>query len=107
MINQETGNVVYINKGMVINGDITSDSPMLVNGDINGSAVTTSEVLINGRICGDVSAADITVNGSVNGNVVSDGHVDLFSSSSLEGSIKSHGLNIRNGAKCKASIEIE
>lgn len=55
-----SGNVCIISANTVINGDMTSASPISVEGRVNGNITTSSDVGVAGLVVGDVKADNIS-----------------------------------------------
>lgn len=92
-----------IGAGTVIEGDIVFDGGLRIDGRVNGSVKAVSgksSTLIlseQGRICGDVSADHLYINGKVNGTVTSDAYLELHASAHVCGDVHYRMLEIQVG----------
>lgn len=90
---------------LVIDGDVTSDSPVDVHGKIVGSA-SAPEVVVaaTGRVEGTVSAHDISVLGFVSGSV-SARHVQLTPSAVVHADVLHERIMIEAGAVLEGRLQ--
>lgn len=100
------GNVVVTGQ---VHGNITCDNLMLDGGchlatEINatGHVVLKEEVVINGKIY----CKDISVMGTVNGDIFARGSVALSGASIINGNISASNLCVESGAKIKGAMSI-
>lgn len=89
--------------GMVITGNITTESNMRVVGNIVGDIVCEGDILLFGNIEGNVSASNITIQkGSMKGDVVVKADAVLEDESTLTGNLTA--VNVFSNAKTKGQI---
>lgn len=89
-----------ITKGMVINGDISSEGSMDVIGTINGNIDILGKLNITGTIQGDSKASEIFAdNAKITGEVVSEGSVKIGQSSVIIGNISATSAVIAGAVK--------
>lgn len=70
--------VTIISKGTVINGSITSDGSLEINGNITGDIDCLGKLTITGKIVGNSSAAEVFVNTErMEGSITSEGTVKI------------------------------
>lgn len=81
-------NVTVIGKSMVVDGDISTSSPVSVRGTVNGNISTTSDIGVNGLVNGDIKAESIDFNhAAIRGNSVAAKEVNLSNHSVAIGDI--------------------
>ena len=106
--NPQTGMDVYISAESQITGDLTTQSNIVVEGQVNGKITATGNVHIGSgaKVEGNISAADIQIAGTVKGNISSSGIIILFSGAQLKGDVRASGITIEKGAAFKGSTTI-
>lgn len=83
-----------------LEGYISSESNIRVDGVFNGGIVSESEVVIGetGSRAGDITATMITIYGTVKGNIKSNGLLEIMSTGKLFGDIDVNTISIKEGA---------
>jgi cytoskeletal protein CcmA (bactofilin family) len=89
-----------IAKSSTVTGNVEVIGTLLINGRIEGDVVSHDDVFIGKTavINGDVTAKNAYVFGIIQGNVKTDGHIYLASSSKLFGDIVSQSINVEKGS---------
>lgn len=101
-------NVSKISSGLKINGELSGDADLYVDGEVKGKIRLTGASLTigpNGRIQAELEARDISVEGSVQGNLKAGESVRLGSASNTVGSITAPRIGIDDGARLRGKIE--
>lgn len=90
-----------------IQGELSGDEDVLVEGKVDGKISMTKTVRIgpSAQIHADVKAQFIIVAGKVVGNLVAD-RVEIVASGSLEGNIRAPKISIAEGAQFKGSVDM-
>jgi cytoskeletal protein CcmA (bactofilin family) len=72
-----------------ITGDIVSTGTVRVDGKVNGSIKAKGNVFVgnNAVVKGDIYASDVTLSGTIEGNIEATGLLRLLSSAKLNGNI--------------------
>lgn len=89
-----------IGKGSKVQGNLTVQSSLRVDGNINGNIHATDTVVVGkeGRVKGEIKAKDVLIAGAVNGHVIAENKVYLESKSVIEGDVKASKLVVDEGA---------
>jgi cytoskeletal protein CcmA (bactofilin family) len=98
-----------IGVGLSIEGEITSEEEIEVQGTVRGT-LSTSEVVsvaAGGVVEADISAASLSVGGQVTGNVTAAERVDLQAGGKLVGDVKAARLTIADGASFKGNVDMD
>jgi cytoskeletal protein CcmA (bactofilin family) len=98
-----------IGNGVSIRGDITSREDLFIGGDVQGSLQLEQHRLTigpGGKIRANIKAREVTIHGSVQGNVETTDKIVIHKDGSLIGDIKTAGIVIEDGAYFKGSIDI-
>jgi cytoskeletal protein CcmA (bactofilin family) len=80
-------------------GDFSADGAFRIDGWIEGSVESRSEVVIgeSGAVRGNVRGTDVVVAGQVFGNVVCSGHLEILAKGKVEGDIDAQSVRIETG----------
>ena len=98
-----TGETAVIPAGMVITGNITTQSDMRIEGNIVGDIACEGNILLFGSIDGNVNANNITFHkGTMKGDVVVKADAVLEEESSLKGNLTA--VNVLSNAKSQGQI---
>lgn len=99
-----------IGSGSILQGDLEFTGGLRVDGHIKGhiSAQDTNKGTLvlseSGVVEGDINVPHVVINGTVNGNVVSGGHVELQSSAKVTGDIHYKAVEMQLGAVLNGSL---
>ena len=90
----------FIGKGTVVEGNVSTESSIRIDGKIKGSLTCKNTLTIgeNGEIEGDVKAVNAIIGGRVKVKVIIQEKLVLESKSSLNGELKAKKLIIDEGA---------
>ena len=103
-----SANVAVIGSSMKITGQIFSQEALYVDGEIDGSLELGHSLTVgqNGKVRANIKARDVTIFGSVKGNVEVSEKIAIKEKGSLIGDIRTAGIVIDDGAYFKGSIDI-
>ena len=99
-----------IGAGSILQGDLEFTGGLRVDGHVKGhlSAQDTNQGTLvlseSGIIEGDVNVPHVVINGSVKGNIVSSGHVELQSKAKVTGDIHYKAVEMELGAVLNGSL---
>jgi len=98
-----------IGQGITIEGEVSADEEVIVQGTIRGKLAAQDNVVIEpGAIIeADVSAASVVVSGTVTGDVTATDRVDLQTGAKLVGDVKAARLTIADGASFKGNVDMD
>ncbi|MGP8244175.1 MAG: bactofilin family protein [Bryobacteraceae bacterium] len=93
---------------MNIQGEIYAREQLVVDGEVEGSLQSESQLTVgpNGKVRANIKAREVTIFGSVRGNVEVAEKIAIRGQGSLVGDIKAAGISIDDGAYFKGSIDI-
>ena len=94
---------------VTIKGEISSNEPLAIAGRVEGKVDVSGHDLsieAGGRVIADLTAATITVAGSVKGSLLADTRIDLRSTAEVEGDLSAPALAIAEGAYVSGKVEI-
>lgn len=101
-------NVSKISSGLKINGELSGDADLYVDGEVKGKIRLTGAALTigpNGRVQAELEAREISIEGSVQGNLKASQSVRLGSASNTIGAISAPRIGIDDGARLRGKIE--
>lgn len=98
-----------IGAGITIDGEVTSDEDVVVQGTLRGrlSAKDAVTVESGGTVEADIAGGPVTVGGTVTGNIVSSDRVDLQNGARVVGNVKATRITIADGAQFKGNVDME
>ncbi|MDP2175976.1 MAG: polymer-forming cytoskeletal protein [Bacteroidota bacterium] len=108
MLNKNTKNdqtqnsaLNMIGVGTVINGDISSEGDIRIDGIIEGKVISKSKIAmgISATIKGDVNARSADISGKIVGDIEITETLYLRASSKITGNIKTNKLVIESGSE--------
>jgi cytoskeletal protein CcmA (bactofilin family) len=105
----ERRTAAWIGKALRIEGRITSDENLTIDGQVEGTIELGEHNLNIGAgaaVTADLIAKTIIISGAVTGNVVASDNVDLQSTGSVDGDIKAPRLFMADGAVIRGKVEI-
>ena len=102
------GRSTYIGPGVKIKGEISADTEMVVDGEVQGRMELKENLIIGpkGVVNGDIVARSVQVNGKVMGNVRGIDRFELAQSGRIEGDVVSPRVVIAEGAFFKGNVEM-
>lgn len=89
-----------LGKGSVFDGNLSSPESTRIDGTLHGNCDCKAQLIIgtDGVIQGDITAKNVLVSGSVDGNIAAQGKVELLSTCKITGNITSKSLVVDEGA---------
>ena len=98
-----------IGQGIVIEGEVSSDEEVIVQGVIRGKLLCQDAVIIEAgaTVEANVVGASVVVAGSITGDVTASDRVDLQAGAKLVGDVKAARLTIAEGASFKGNVDMD
>ena len=98
-----------IGQGITIEGEVTADEEVIVQGTIRGKLTTQDSVVVEpgATIEADITAAAVVVGGNLTGDVSASDRVDLQAGGKLIGDVKAARLTIADGASFKGNVDMD
>ncbi len=106
----EMTNVANIGKSLHINGELTGDEDLTVEGSVegkitlNGHSVTIGA---NGRVTGEIRAKSVLVAGQVKGNITAEERTEVAATGHVLGDVLAPRVSVADGARFKGSIDTD
>lgn len=102
-------NASTITSGLKINGELSGASDLYVDGEVHGKIrLATGHVIVgpNGRVEADIEAREVTVEGTLRGNLKVGERAHLGSASRVQGNVQSPRIAIDEGARLRGKVEM-
>ena len=98
-----------IGAGITIEGEVTSDDDVVVQGTIRGKLLTKEAVTVEqgGVVEADIASGPLTVAGAVTGNITSSDRVDLQAGAKVRGDIHGESVAIDDGAEYVGRLDAQ
>ena len=103
------GDQAVISKGLFVKGEISGTESLYIDGKVEGSiSLPGNRVTIgrNGQVGANVTAREVVVLGKVSGNVSATDRVDIRAEGALSGDVAAARISIEDGAFFKGGIDI-
>jgi cytoskeletal protein CcmA (bactofilin family) len=93
--------------GVTIEGQIEGDSNVRIGGKFKGEIKIKADLNIEkgAHLGAKIHAANVTIGGEVEGNVISTGQVKLLESGQLIGDLKANTLTVAAGSRMRGHVE--
>ena len=104
------GSTTLVSKNTEIVGDINFSGNLMIEGKVTGNIYVSSgsdahaRVLEKGIVEGEIRVPSIVINGTVNGNVYSDKHVELAAKAVVNGNVHYNLIEMVRGAKVNGNL---
>jgi cytoskeletal protein CcmA (bactofilin family) len=110
-VHSGTSNVdqTHITRSVVIKGQVSGAESLFVDGRIEGTiSFPDNRVTIgrNGNVAANVTAKEVVIMGKVQGNVDCADRLDIRSEGVLSGDVITHRFSVEEGAVLKGSVEV-
>jgi|SRR5215813_259151 len=104
-----SGGFAHVGKSIVIKGDISGGEDIYIDGQVEGSIQLLGNSLTvgpNGRVHASVAAKNVTVGGSLDGNIQASERTEMRKSAVVNGDVQTRRIAIEEGAFFKGKLEI-
>ncbi|AXC14727.1 hypothetical protein ACPOL_5479 [Acidisarcina polymorpha] len=98
-----------IGKSVEIRGEVKGSEDLIVDGHVEGTITLIDSKLTVGptaRVDADVSARDIVILGTLNGNVTATVRVDLRKGGNLTGDVRAARISIEDGSLFSGKVDL-
>lgn len=100
----------HIGKSIFVKGTIQGSEDLFVDGKVEGSIELSKSSLtvgMNGQVQADVTAREVVILGKLSGNVTAVDRVEIRSQGALTGDVTAARISIEDGAFFKGGIDIQ
>ena len=98
-----------IGRSVTINGDVTGNEDVYVDGVVEGTITLLESRLTvgpNAQVRADVKAHEVVIHGSVEGNVLGLGRIELRETAVVKGDLRAERLAIEENASMEGRVEL-
>jgi cytoskeletal protein CcmA (bactofilin family) len=98
-----------IGKSVIICGEVKGSEDLIVDGRIEGTVTLSESRLTIGptaSVQADLTARDVLILGTVHGNVVASGRVELRAGCSVQGDIRALRLAVEDNAVFRGKVDL-
>lgn len=104
------GAISIIGPGMQVEGNVTTDGTIRVEGIVRGTIRAAKAVVLGktGEVVGDIMTQDAVIGGQVKGTIVAESRLELQSSCYIEGEVRARTehLQLHEGARFNGQIQM-
>jgi cytoskeletal protein CcmA (bactofilin family) len=104
-----SGDFAHIGKSVNIKGELSGSEDIYVDGQVEGSIQLAGNSLTvgpNGRVRANVTARNVTIGGTLDGNIQANERTELRKSAVVNGDVQTKRIAIEEGAYFKGKLEI-
>ncbi len=104
-----SGEFAHIGKSVLIKGELSGSEDIYVDGQVEGNIHLSGHNLTigpHGRVRANVSAKNVTVAGTLDGNIVAGERTEFRKSAVANGDVQTKRIAIEDGAFFKGKLEI-
>ncbi len=98
-----------IGSSIVIDGEISGDEPLTIQGTVKGKIAMAQNVIIDtgATVEADVEGQTVTVSGKLTGNVNAHEKLELRPESKMVGNAKAPRIVVADGASFKGNVDMD
>ena len=104
----ERRKAAWISGALIVKGDVVSTEDLVIDGQIHGSIAIGDHSLTIGSVAivvADLAARNVTISGTVKGNVMGDAKVELKSTAKVEGDVTAPNFLMEDGATLVGKVD--
>jgi cytoskeletal protein CcmA (bactofilin family) len=108
-MNVTSSEFAHIGKSVCIKGELSGSEDIYVDGQVEGNIQLSGNSLTvgpNGRVRANITAKNVTVGGSLDGNIQSSERTEFRKTAVVNGDVQSRRIAIEEGAFFKGKLEI-
>lgn len=108
-ISVETSSTAVLGRDVIITGEIRSDEPLIIEGEVEGTIDVAGHLLTiaaNGAVRASVKAKEIDVLGSLQGTVEGADKIYIRHGARFLGDIQSRGIVIEDGGFIRGNVDL-
>lgn len=98
-----------VTSGLKISGELSGSADLYIDGEVHGKIrLSKDHVTVgpNGRVQADIEAREVSVEGTLRGNLKTGACVRLGSASRLQGNVQSPRVAIDEGARFRGNVDM-
>ena len=98
-----------IGRTLVIKGEVSGSESLFIDGRVEGTlSFPDNRITVgrNGNVAANVTAKEVVIMGKIHGNVECSDRLDIRSEGSLTGDVITHRISVEEGAILKGGVEV-
>ena len=110
MRSQPVREQAIIGSSLVVKGDVSGDEDLVIQGSVEGKVLLRNNSITvgkNGQVKADLYGKNISVEGTVQGNLFADDKIIIRQSGTVHGNLQAPRVTLEDGAKFKGAIDME
>jgi cytoskeletal protein CcmA (bactofilin family) len=103
-------NIARLGPSLFLKGELSGEEDVIIEGQYKGKIDLTNHNILVGsgaKVKGDIRVKNITIKGTVEGNIEASGKIFILKDGQMKGDLKAPKISIMEGAKFKGGIKIE
>ncbi len=95
---------------LFLKGELSGEEDVVIEGKYKGKIdLANHNILVShgAKVKGDIQVKNITINGTVEGNIDASGKIFISKEGHMKGDLKAPKISIMEGAKFKGSVRID
>ena len=110
MANNQSQNLdTLIGQNTSIKGDVTFTGLMHIDGNVEGSIVSTTEndtltISESGRISGTIKAGNLLINGTIEGDITASAKIEVAAKARINGNIYYVNIEMESGSQVNGKL---
>jgi cytoskeletal protein CcmA (bactofilin family) len=105
----EAAGYSIVDQQLVIRGEIDTEGTIRVDGRLEGRVHRADTLIVgaNGTVIGDIEAREIVIGGTVEGNLIADGRIEVLPTASVRGDIRTAAMLLHEGGTLHGSVAVD
>jgi cytoskeletal protein CcmA (bactofilin family) len=102
--------IARLGPSLFLKGDLSGDEDVVIEGQYKGKIdLANHNILVRAgaRVQGNIKVKNITINGTVEGNINASGKIFISKEGQMKGDLKAPKISIMEGAKFKGGVKID
>jgi cytoskeletal protein CcmA (bactofilin family) len=103
-----SGGTSYLGPNIVFDGKLSGDESLIIEGHLKGEVDLKNDLKVGrgARVEAVVHARNVSVEGTVVGDLSADNRVELFNSAHVDGNIRAPKIVVAEGAKFRGAVDM-
>ena len=102
--------IARLGPSLFLKGELSGEEDVVIEGQYKGKIDLTNHNILVGhgaKVKGDIHVKNITINGTVEGNINASGRIFISKEGQMKGDLRAPKISIMEGAKFKGSVRID
>jgi cytoskeletal protein CcmA (bactofilin family) len=102
--------IARLGPSLFLKGELSGEEDVVIEGQYKGKIDLANHNIMVGhgaKVKGDIQVKNITINGTVEGNIDASGRIFISKEGQMKGDLKAPKISIMEGARFKGSVRID